>query len=160
MTSLLQQWVTEQAERRPDATAVVMDGARLTYAQLDALSNQLAHTLKATGCEQGGRVCVLLPKSPVAIVSLLGILKADCSYIPVDTAGPAARATKIVNAGEPRVILASSRAASLLDGLLADTRLRKSVAVGWMDAPGTGAERCEPTFSLADVRGAATTPLD
>src|SRR5438128_520463 len=94
MTSLLQQWVTEQAERRPDATAVVMDGARLTYAQLDALSNQLAHTLKATGCEQGGRVCVLLPKSPVAIVSLLGILKADCSYIPVDTAGPAAWATR------------------------------------------------------------------
>src|SRR6266704_3138000 len=38
MTSLLQQWVTEQAERRPDATAVVMHGARMTYAELDASS--------------------------------------------------------------------------------------------------------------------------
>jgi len=102
MTSLLQQWVTEQAERRPDATAVVMDSARLTYAQLEASSNQLAHTLKAAGCERGDRVCFVVPKSPMAVVSLLGILKADCTYIPVDTAGPAARATKIVNAGEPR----------------------------------------------------------
>ena len=55
MTSLLQQWVTEQAERRPDATAVVMDGARLTYEQLEATSNQLAHTLEAAGCERGDR---------------------------------------------------------------------------------------------------------
>src|SRR5436309_1905072 len=36
MTSLLQQWVTEQAERRPDATAVVMHGARMTYEELEA----------------------------------------------------------------------------------------------------------------------------
>src|SRR3989441_29213 len=160
MTSLLQQWVTGQAERRPDATAVVMDGARVTYEQLEGSSNQLAHTLKAAGCERGDRVCFLLPKSPAAIVSLLGILKADCSYIPVDPASPAARVTKIVNSGEPRVILAGSRTASLLGELLSDDRLRKSVAVGWMDAEGTGGERCEPTFSLADVRGAPRAPLD
>src|SRR6266576_2072293 len=41
MTALLQQWVTEQAERRPDATAVVMDGARMTYEELEASSNRL-----------------------------------------------------------------------------------------------------------------------
>src|SRR5207244_4114000 len=65
MTSLLQQWVTEQAERRPDATAVVMHGARLTYEELDASSNRLARTLKATGCEQGDRVGLMLAKSPL-----------------------------------------------------------------------------------------------
>src|SRR5439155_1251806 len=53
MTALLQQWVTEQAERRPEATAVVMDGARMTYEELEASSNRLAHTLKAAGCQQG-----------------------------------------------------------------------------------------------------------
>ena len=68
MTSLLQQWVTEQAERRPDATAVVMRGVRLTYAELEAASNRLAHTLKAAGCWPGDRVGLLLTKSPLAIV--------------------------------------------------------------------------------------------
>jgi len=65
MTSLLQHWVMEQTERRPDATALVMGGDSLTYGQLDALSNQLARTLKAAGCERGDRVCFLLPKSPL-----------------------------------------------------------------------------------------------
>jgi amino acid adenylation domain-containing protein len=160
MTSLLQQWVTEQAERRPGATAVVMDGTRLTYEQLESLSNQLAHTLKAAGCERGDRVCLLLPKSPVAIVSLLGILKADCCYIPIDTASPLARVTKIVNSGEPRVILADSCVAALLDQILSDRQLRESMAVGWMDADGMGGNSCAPTFSLADVRRAPTSPLD
>src|SRR5881628_4105905 len=68
MTSLLQQWVTEQAERRPDATAVEMHGARLTYEELEASSNRLARTLKAAGCQQGDRVALLLAKSPLAIV--------------------------------------------------------------------------------------------
>ena len=49
MTSLLQHWVMDQAERRPDATALVMGGDRLTYGQLDTLSNQLACALKAAG---------------------------------------------------------------------------------------------------------------
>src|SRR3989449_5017747 len=94
MTSLLQQWVMQQAERRPEATALMMAGDRLTYGQLDALSNQLARTLRAAGCERGDRVCFLLPKSPLAIVTMLGILKADCSYIPVDPSSPARRAAR------------------------------------------------------------------
>src|SRR5437899_11170128 len=110
MISLLQHWVMGQAERRPDATALVMGGDRLTYGQLDTLSNQLARTLKAAGCERGDRVCFLLPKSPLAIVSMLGILKADCIYIPVDPSSPAPRVAKIVRSGEPRVILEIGRA--------------------------------------------------
>src|SRR2546430_9257079 len=129
MTSLLQQWVTEQAERRPDATAVVMHDARLTYGQLEAASNQLARMLKAAGCERGDRGCLALPKSPVAIVSMLGILKADCIYIPIDPSSPAPRVAKIVQSGEPRVILAGPRAAPLLERLLSDGPLPKSASV-------------------------------
>src|SRR3989454_9308593 len=161
MTSLLQQWVTEQAERRPDATALVMGAERLTYGQLDALSDQLARTLRAAGCGRGDRVCFLLPKSPLAIVSMLGILKADCIYIPVDPSSPAPRVAKIVESAEPRVILAGSRATPLLDELLADERRRASVAVGWLDAEGAAVgEHVVPAFSLADVRRAPTGPLD
>ena len=161
MTSLLQHWVMGQAQRRPDATALVMSGDRLTYGQLDTLSNQLARTLKAAGCERGDRVCFLLPKSPLAIVSMLGILKADCIYIPVDPSSPAPRVAKILQSGAPRAILAGSRAAPVLDELLSDERLRASTAVGWLDGgrgPAVG-EHVAPTFSLEDVRRAATSPL-
>src|SRR5256712_1522857 len=150
MTSLLQHWVMEQAERRPDATALVLGGDSLTYGQLDALSNQLARTLKAAGCERGDRVCFLLPKPPLAIVSMLGILKADCIYIPVDPSSPAPRVAKIVQAAEPRVILAGSRAAPLLDELLADEQRRASAAGGWRGAEGGAAgEHARPAFLLA-----------
>jgi len=161
MTSLLQHWVMEQAERRPDATALVMGGDSLTYGQLDALSNQLARTLKAAGCERGDRVCFLLPKSPLAIVSMLGILKADCIYIPVDPSSPAARLAKIVQSGAPRVILGGARSARLLDELVSDERLRATTAIGWLDAvPGRAVgEHVAPTFSLEDVQHASPGPL-
>jgi amino acid adenylation domain-containing protein len=160
MTSLLQQWVTEQAQRRPDATAVVMTAASLTYGQLEASSNQLARTLRAAGCDRGDRVCLLLPKSPLAIVSLLGILKADCIYVPLDTASPVGRLAKIVRSAEPRVILAGSRVASLLDELVANERLQQSVAIGWMETQQVSAEHFEPAFSLQDVWGAPAGSVD
>src|SRR5437879_6477894 len=160
MTSLLQQWVTEQAERRPDATAVVMHGARLTYAELEALSNRLACTLKAAGCEQGDRVGLLLPKSPLAIVSMVGILKADCIYVPLDPSSPTPRVRKIVESAEPRVILADARAALRLRELLSDPRLRRAIAVGWMERERAGGEAFEPTFSLEDVVRAPSDPMD
>jgi amino acid adenylation domain-containing protein len=160
MTSLLQHWVTEQAERQPDAAAVVMHDARLTYEELEASSNQLASTLKAAGCEQGDRVCLLLPKSPLAIVSMVGTLKADCTYVPLDPSSPAPRLMKIVQSAEPRVILANARAALPLRELLSEPRLRTSVAVGWMEGERGGADAFDPRFSLEDVWRAPRDPLD
>src|SRR6266566_211363 len=160
MTSLLQQWVTEQAERRPDAAAVVTRDHSLTYAQLEASSTQLARTLKTAGCQRGDRVCLLLPKSPLAIVSMVATLKADCMYVPLDPASPAPRALKIVEAAAPRVILAEARTASLLRGLLSDARLRRSVSVGWLEGERAAGEPFAPSFSLEDVLGASRDPLD
>jgi amino acid adenylation domain-containing protein len=151
MTALLQHWVTKQAQRRPEATAVVMGDDRWTYGQLEAASNQLARTLRAAGCERGDRVCLLLPKSPLAIVSLLGVLKADCIYIPLDPASPSARLARIVDTGEPRMILACSRTSSLLEQLLAAVVRRSTIGTGWMDMPPVGGVSGKPAFSLKDV---------
>ncbi len=68
--------MTLQAERQP-GVAVVGNNERLTYARLEERSNQLARLLKEAGCKTGDRVCLLMPKSPTAIVSLLGIYKAE-----------------------------------------------------------------------------------
>lgn len=135
MRSLLQHWVTAQAERRPDATALVMKQERLTYGQLEESSNQLARMLQGVGCQKGDRVCLLIPKSPAAIVGLLGILKADCIYVPLDTSSPAPRVSQMIASCEPRCILAAGSVAPLVDQLLLEEKIRTSISIGWMDTP-------------------------
>src|SRR3989442_232344 len=105
MNALLQHWVTRQAERRPDGIALVMNQEQMTYGELEQSSNQLARLLRATGCRKGDRICFLMPKSPAAIVTMVGILKADCVHVPLDASGPAPRLATIVDSCESRRIL-------------------------------------------------------
>ena len=122
MPELLQEWVTLQAERQ-SGVAVVGNNERLTYARLEERSNQLARLLKEAGCKTGDRVCLLMPKSPTAIVSLLGIYKADCLYVPLDPAGPAARLAKIIASCEAKWILAAGPVSGIQPCARSATRL-------------------------------------
>jgi amino acid adenylation domain-containing protein len=158
MNTLLQHLVTRQAEGRPDATAVLMGGEWLTYGALETLSNQIAHALRGAGCQRGDRVGLLLPKSPTTVASLLGVLKADACYVPLDTASPAPRLAKIVASADPRIILVGARGAATLRALLEDARLRASVGVGWLEADRGAAAPSAPAFTLADVRDMPSAP--
>lgn len=154
MKTLLQDLVTRAAERRPDATAVVMGDESLTYGALDALSNRVAHALRAAGCQRGDRVGLFLPKSPMTVASMLGVLKADACYVPLDTASPAPRLAKIVASAEPRIILVGARGAATLRALLEDAQLRASLDIGWLAADGREGDSppAAPAFTFADVR--------
>jgi amino acid adenylation domain-containing protein len=159
MKKLLQHWVTQQAERHPDAIAVVMDQERLTYRQLEEEANQLARLLEASGCVKGDRVCFLMPKSPAAIVSILGILKADCMHVPLDPGSPAARLSKIVESCESRCILAAGSVGNLLDELVSQPKFRESITIGGMDERITGRNfRIE--FSRRDLARYSSAPFD
>ncbi|MEK2477787.1 amino acid adenylation domain-containing protein, partial [Streptomyces noursei] len=81
----------DQAARTPDAVALLHTDTRLTYAQLDSRSNQLAHHLAARGVRPGDRVGICLERGPELICALLGILKAGAAYVPLDPKYPAAR---------------------------------------------------------------------
>ena len=109
MISLLHETVSRQAETRPDATAVVMDGQQLTYGELEASSNRLARLLRDTGCRRGDRVGLLIPKSPEAVLAMFGAMKADCTYVPIDVASPATRVEKILRSCEPAASRTSPR---------------------------------------------------
>jgi amino acid adenylation domain-containing protein len=75
----------------PDATAIT-DGRRTaTYAELDALSWQMAARLRDMGVQRGDRVAVSMPKSINAVVSLLGAMRAGAAYVPIDLSAPAGR---------------------------------------------------------------------
>lgn len=160
MTSLLQQLVTKQAEQRPAQTAIVYKQERLTYGELEESSNQLARLLKEAGCQRGDRIGFLIPKTPAAIITILGILKADCVYVPLDPSSPAPRLEMIVDACAPRFIIAGGSVTALLDELLTDETRRKEIAIGWMGEGNGEGRNFKMQFSRADLRGYSTAPLD
>src|SRR6202012_3201639 len=80
-----------QAERTPDAVAVVFGDTELTYRQLDQRANQLAHHLIGLGVGPEQIAALAMPRSDLMIVALLAVLKAGGAYLPVDPDYPAGR---------------------------------------------------------------------
>lgn len=152
---LLQDWLTGQAQRRPDSAALRWKGEEVTYGELEQLSNRLAWMLKAQGCVRGDRVALLLPKGPLAIASMLGVLKADCSYTPIDTRNPAARIARVLEALECRCILAVGSTRELLrDALPVGSA---APAIGLLES-GIDPAAHEVRFGLDDVAAGAEEP--
>ena len=81
----------QQVEARPDATAVVFGSKRLTYRELNARADQLAHHLQTLGVGSEGLVGVCMDRSLDMVVALLGILKAGGAYVPIDPLYPKER---------------------------------------------------------------------
>ncbi|RKH60419.1 non-ribosomal peptide synthetase [Corallococcus aberystwythensis] len=81
----------EQAARAPQAIAVEFEGRRLTYGELDARANQLAHHLRALGVDVGTPVGLCTSRSLEMVVATLAILKAGGAYVPLDPAYPTER---------------------------------------------------------------------
>lgn len=151
MTRLLQSWVREQAIQRPAAPAVLLADSCLTYGELDALSTQLAQVLKRSGCRRGDRICLLMPKTPLAIAALIGIYKADCTYVPLDPSSPVARLSRIIESCEPRSLLVASRLGGKLGALTECAGWRPDTLLGWMGAGDGAGEGPAPAFTLDDV---------
>ena len=154
--TLLQHYVARQAERRPEATAIVYGAKRLSYGELDAAAARLARTLREAGCRKGDRVCFLYPKKPAAMVWMLGILKAGAMHVPLDVASPAARLRRIVSACEPRFVLGASNVGPLLGEILEG--LEPAPRIGWMEPQAPAGLRA--AFTLADVARAPGAPID
>jgi non-ribosomal peptide synthetase component F len=110
MVRALQDYVTRQAERRPEAVDLVHGDQRVTSGALEIRANRLARLLR----ERGDRIGLLLPKSPAAIVGMLASLKAGAIYVPLDPESPAARLEKILRAAACRHLLAAASAGPLL----------------------------------------------
>ena len=102
---LFHQLVEVQVERTPDAIAVVFENQQLTYQDLNAKANQVAHRLQALGVEPDGRVGICMERSVEMVVGLLGILKAGGAYVPLDSSYPQDRLAFMLQDAQCPVLL-------------------------------------------------------
>ncbi len=103
------QLVEKQAQRTPEAIAVVHQGQGLTYAQLNARANQLAHRLRELGAAPDERVGICLERSIDLVAGLLAILKSGAAYVPLDASYPAQRLAFMLEDSQPVVLLTDSK---------------------------------------------------
>ncbi|MGA2887002.1 MAG: amino acid adenylation domain-containing protein [Terracidiphilus sp.] len=112
----------EQARLHPDKVAVSWQDSHLTYAELNARANRLAHRLRELGVVPEVLVGLHVERSLNVVVGILGILKAGGAYLPIDPSYPRERVQFIVaDAGAPILITESALASELQCG--SNTRL-------------------------------------
>jgi amino acid adenylation domain-containing protein len=87
----IHQLFEEQVEKRPEAVAVIFEDQQLTYGELNAKANQLAHYLRELGVKPDTLVAICVERSLEMVIGLLGILKAGGAYVPLDPDYPKER---------------------------------------------------------------------
>ncbi len=98
----------EQVARTPEAVAVVLEDQQLTYGELNARSNQLAHYLRGLGVGPEMLVGICLGRSLKMVVGLLAILKAGGAYVPLDPEYPAERLAFLLRDSAAPILLTRS----------------------------------------------------
>ncbi|WP_141588804.1 non-ribosomal peptide synthetase [Myxococcus sp. AB056] len=117
--SSIPQLIQEQAARTPDAIAVTHRDAQLTYRELNARANQLAHPLITEGVGPDIVVALLGDRGVDFLASIVGILKAGGAYLPLDPDHPAERLAQILGQSQTPMVVVSRERRALLDAALA-----------------------------------------
>ncbi|TIN35298.1 MAG: amino acid adenylation domain-containing protein, partial [Mesorhizobium sp.] len=132
----------QQVQKAPEAVALVFEDERLSYGELNARANRLAHHLIGLGVRPDQPVAICLERSPAMVVGLLAILKAGGAYLPLDPAYPCARLRQVVDDAAPRLLLCDAAGRAALGAeALADVSVvdLETVTPAWAELPA-----CDP----------------
>ncbi|BAU16061.1 amino acid adenylation domain protein (plasmid) [Leptolyngbya sp. NIES-3755] len=110
--SAIHQWFEQQVEQSPDRVAVVFEDQSLTYAELNARANQLAHFLQTQGIEPEQLVALYVDRSPEMLIGLFGILKAGGAYLPLDPGLPATAVDQRLQQVQASILLTQQKLAN------------------------------------------------
>ncbi|MGO4430005.1 AMP-binding protein, partial [Streptomyces sp. MCAF7] len=128
------------AARRPHATAVTFGEISLSYRELNARANRLAHHLRDLGVGPEALVALCLPRSEQLVIGLLAVVKAGGAYVPLDPASPPERLAHALTDSAPHAVLTDGPLpeglAALDDAGVALIDLRAD-ADRWATAPDT-----------------------
>lgn len=110
----LHQLIEEQVARTPEAIAIVSQNRQLTYSELNARANRLAHHLRQLGVGPESLVGLCMERSLEMVVGLLGILKAGGAYVPLDPTYPVERLAFMLEDSRTEVLLTQDHLAARL----------------------------------------------
>ncbi|MFH8620278.1 amino acid adenylation domain-containing protein [Streptomyces sp. NPDC017979] len=143
--ALLHRLFEARAAQDPDAVAVAVDDAALSYADLNARANRLAGVLRQRGAGPGRFVGLAMPRSVDLVVAVLAILKSGAAYLPLDPDYPTDRLAWMVSDAAPVCVVTTTSGA---------TDLRFDVPCLLLDAPDTDAAlAAQPDGDLDDATG-------
>ena len=134
-----------QVARTPDAVALVFEGVSLSYAQLNARANRVAHVLRGMGVGADVPVALCARRSPDLLIGALGILKAGGAYVPMDPSYPADRLKHFLTDSAAPVVVTQSGLIDTLpehaaEMLVLDTDIRLAGASEAKPQGGAGPE--------------------
>ncbi|MFE7117993.1 amino acid adenylation domain-containing protein [Streptomyces sp. NPDC057654] len=128
--------IDRQARRTPDATAVVFEGDRLSYAELAGRADELARHLVERGASADAPVAVCLPRGTGLVTSALAVLAAGSAYLPLSPEDPPARLVQMLRAVGAAHLLTTGELAPLLAD--AGAPVTAVDAFAWADGPRDG----------------------
>ncbi|WP_194274092.1 non-ribosomal peptide synthetase [Variovorax paradoxus] len=108
--------IARHALQQPDATALLFDETSLSFGELNARANRLAHRLIALGVQPDMRVGIVMERSLEMVVGILGILKAGGAYLPLDPEYPAQRLAYMVEDSSIELLLSHKATRDLITG--------------------------------------------
>ncbi|PTL85819.1 hypothetical protein DAT35_03740 [Vitiosangium sp. GDMCC 1.1324] len=145
-------WIEEQAARHPNRVALVYEESTLTYAQLDAWANKVAHGLRRRGVGPETRVGLCLNRSLEIMVGILAVLKSGGAYVPLDPAQPRQRLTGLIDDIQAKVLLTQKRLREMVPATEGHEVLcldeESTFAEEPSDAPSGGARLEHPAYVL------------
>ncbi|WGV32940.1 non-ribosomal peptide synthetase [Paenibacillus polymyxa] len=150
----------EQAERTPEAEAVVYENDRLTYAELNERANRLAATLRASGIGQETIVGILAERSVDLLVAVLAVWKAGGAYVPLDPDYPAERVRFMLEDSGAKVLLTQTPLRERAEAWLGEEELALAAVLYLDDEASYSEERANAPIGSGIVSGKLTDAVD
>jgi amino acid adenylation domain-containing protein len=126
---LVNDFLEQSAAHTPDKLALVCDGQRLTYAQIDAQANRFAHALLEHGLQRGDRVMLYLPNTIELVAGIFGTLKAGGVFVVVNSTTKRDKLTYLVHNCRATALVARARQAAIADHVVSQTPSLKLVVL-------------------------------
>lgn len=133
---LVNDFLQDSARRHPDKVALICEGRRLTYAQIEEQANRIANGLRALGAQRGDRLAIWLPNSVEAVIAIFAILKAGGVFTVINPTTRPAKLAYILNNCSASGLFLPARGQDQLDRLFRDIpSLQLAVLCGRGSAP-------------------------
>ncbi|UAA37425.1 amino acid adenylation domain-containing protein [Paraneptunicella aestuarii] len=141
----LHQWFEQQVESNPNAVALEANDDGLTYAELNARANAVAHELMAKGVQADSVVGVCTHRRSHMLVAMLGVMKSGAAYMPLDPNYPVERLQYMLQDSEAQYVVGEADCIALLSH-----DLSKSIVLGQADSSATSDNA--PDIRTPDIR--------